>query len=376
MATIKIDKQKNGKYTIRVWSKRDDFGKRRSKCIKDISGIVAARKIASETSYELEESNINKDLTFCEADDLYFAERKSKVSPSTLNGLFKNERLRIRDYFGNVKIKNINTKMVQDYIDKEQAKGLKKKTVQNRVWYLKAVLNWAVNQDFLEYNRIKKLAFRDDEEEFEPTTLSLSQTAKILSKMRTDYYNLYIPTLISVLTSARRSEALGLTWDDIDFENNIINFRKSLITIDGKSVLKHNLKTKTSKRQVPMANFLREELLYHKAHFCLRDFDCQVCSNVFIGEISPDYITHSLHDMVLNTFHIDMREHDLRHTFSQIIYENEDLLLDKSKMMGHSNTITTSKIYTKKTISDHFCNIVNAMGEILREECAKNCATI
>ena len=224
MATIKIDKQKNGKYTIRVWSKRDDFGKRRSKCIKDISGIVAARKIASETSYELEESNINKDLTFCEADDLYFAERKSKVSPSTLNGLFKNERLRIRDYFGNVKIKNINTKMVQDYIDKEQAKGLKKKTVQNRVWYLKAVLNWAVNQDFLEYNRIKKLAFRDDEEEFEPTTLSLSQTAKILSKMRTDYYNLYIPTLISVLTSARRSEALGLTWDDIDFENNIINF--------------------------------------------------------------------------------------------------------------------------------------------------------
>lgn len=372
MATIKIDKQDDGRYKVRVWAKRDVFGKRKSKQVKDISGITAAKKLGKELGFELDEGLYKNDLTFNQLDDLYYKERQNKVSPATLSTTFTNERNLAREHFGKVKAKLITTKMVQDYADAQL--NVRQKTVKNRVAYVFAVLNWAVNEDFLDFYRIKKIHYVEDEEEFEATTLTLDQLAEILAYMKTGYYNLYIPTLISALTTARRSEALGLTWEDIDFENNNIYLRKGMIEAQNKTIVRNKLKTKTSKRVLPMADFLKDELLEHKTKYCLHK-DGQVCSNIFNGTIEPDYVTHSFHDMVLAKFNIDMREHDLRHTANQIMYENEDMLYERSKMMGHSNPSTTDRVYTKHTVSDRTRRIVNAFGEELRERmCAKKCA--
>ena len=125
--SYKIDKQPNGQYKVRVWSKEDSLGKIKTKQISNISGITSAKKIAKEIEYELEE-NIN-DISFLKLDDLYFEERKTKVSPTTLNTVYKHNRQIIRDYLGNIKANKINTAIIQRFIDKEQNKGLKKKTV-------------------------------------------------------------------------------------------------------------------------------------------------------------------------------------------------------------------------------------------------------
>lgn len=371
-----IEKQKNGKFKVRVWSKPSVFGKRISKQVSNITGITAAKKLAKEISYKINETNnINTDkITFNTLEELYFEERKNKISPTTLHSSFKYNREKVKNYLGNLKIKDISTPIIQKFIDIEQSKGLRKKTVKNYVSYILAVINWGVNNDYIEYNKIKKLNYIDDDEEFEATTLNIEQISNILSKLKHDCYNLYIPTLITILTSARRGEVLGLKWKDIDFENNTIHFRKNLVNINGKPILKNKLKTKTSKRVIPMALFLKEELLKHKTKFTSTNISEQVCSNIFIGEITPDYLTHMLHDYILNNFNIDMREHDLRHNFSQLIEDNEDLLIEKSKMMGHSNLQTTKLIYTKKSFSK-MERITNALGEMIRKlMCANKCA--
>ena len=244
--TYKIEKQENGKYTVRVWTKRDEFGKRKSKQVKDISGITAAKKYVQELEYELEE-NI-EDITFEKLDDLHYEERKTKISPITLNTTYKNDRKIAREYLGKIKVSKINTHLIQNFIDKLQKKGLKKKTVKNYVSYILSVINWGVNYDYIEYNKIKKLNYKNDIEEFEPTTLTIEESAKILKYLKQNYYNLYIPTLISILTGARRGEALGLQWDNIDFENNIIYLKNNCISYEGKTETIQQLKTKKSKR--------------------------------------------------------------------------------------------------------------------------------
>ena len=363
--SYKIEKQPNGLYKVRVWSKQDALGKVKTKQKSDISGMTAARKWAQETEYELEE-NVS-DITFLKLDDLYYNERKDKVSPTTLDTVFKYNRQLARNYLGNIKANRINTAIIQDFIDNEQKSGLKQKTVKNHVAYILSVLNWGVNFDKLEYNRVKKLNYKDDEEEFEATTLELEQVAEVLYFMKDKFYNLYIPTLIAFLTGARRGEILGLTWDMIDFENNIIHFKKNMVRSEGEQISKRKLKTKTSKRSVAMADFLKEELLEHKTKLAIPEIDDHVCSNVFEGQISPDYLTHTFHDFMKNKFDIEMREHDLRHTFSQLVYDNEELLLTKSKMMGHSSTDITKNVYTRHKVNARMFNIVNTLGETLRE---------
>lgn len=364
--TYKIDKQPDGRFTVRVWSKRDALGKRKSKQVRNISGITTAKKVIKELEYQLEENIV--DITFLKLDDLYYEERKDKVSPTTLHTSYKNDRKIAREYLGNIKANKINTAIIQQFIDKEQKKGLKKKTVKNRVAYMLAVLNWAVNYDYLEYNRVKKLHYKEDEEDFEATTLDIDQLATVLRVLKTKFYNLYIPTLITTLTSTRRGEVLGLTWEDIDFDNNLIYLQNNMISIEGKAVSKKVLKTKSSKRAVAMADFLKEELQAHYNTFAIPGTDNHVCSNVFVGTITPDYLTHTFHDFMLTEFNIDMREHDLRHTFSQLIFDNEDLLLTKSKMMGHSNIDITNKVYTRHKVNQRMFNIVNILGNELKQK--------
>ncbi len=373
MPHYKIEKQENGKFKIRVWSKRDALGKRKSKQESNISGYTAAKKRAQELEYELEEDIV--DMTFLKLDDLYHEERKDKVSITTLHTSYKYDRERARNFLGNIKAKKINSAVIQKFIDMEQKQGLKKKTVQNHVAYIIAVLNWGVNYDKLDFNRVKKLNYKDDDEEFEATTLELDQLADMLVFLKENFYNLYIPTLVSILTGARRGETLGLTWDDIDFENNLICFQNNLVNIEGKPVSKKSLKNKKKKKFVAMADFLKEELLEHKAEIAIPQLDNHICSNYYTGQITPDYLTHAFHDFMLKKYNIEMREHDLRHTFSQLIYDNEILLIEKSKMMGHSDTQITKNVYTKHKVNQRMFFIVNTLGEELKSlMCAKRCA--
>ena len=207
-----------------------------------------------------------------------------------------------------------------------------------------------------------------DEETFEATTLNIEQIATILKYMKQNLYNLYTPTLISVLTGSRRGETLGLTWNDIDFENNLIYFRNNIVNVNGKPINKTTLKTKNSKRVIAMADFLKEELIEHKNKFAPINIDDHVCSNIFQGEITPDYITHCFHDFMKNKYNINMREHDLRHNFSQLIYDNEELLLTKSKIMGHSNIDITKNVYTRHTVNQRMFDIVNSLGNMIKEK--------
>lgn len=370
MATISIEKQENEKFRVRVWSKRDAFGKRRSKQENDISGYVAAKKRAKELMYELEAEQTPKDLTFEQLDDMYFKERKTKVSPTTLANTFKYDRKLAREHFGKVKAANINTKMLQDYIDKLEQRNLREHTVKNYAKYVSTVLRWGVNEDILDFYKIKKLHYKKDEEPFEATTLTLDQTAELLNFMRVDDYNLFIPTLLSTLTGARRGEVLGLTWDDIDFENNIIYFRNNLVPIEGQIISKKILKTKSSRRMVALCDFLKKELLKHKPLSVSK----QVCSNVFNGDITPDYLTKQFPIAAETLFNIHMREHDTRQNFSQLIYENENLLEERAKIMGHSDKNTTLNVYTRHRVTQKERDLLNAFGSILEEKmCQKMC---
>jgi integrase len=50
----------------------------------------------------------------------------------------------------------------------------------------------------------------------------------------------------------RRSEALGLAWEDVDFDNGIVYVRFQLKRIKGKGLRRVRLKSKKSRRTLPL----------------------------------------------------------------------------------------------------------------------------
>ena len=62
----------------------------------------------------------------------------------------------------------------------------------------------------------------------------------------------------------RRGEILGLHWSDIDFNKKIIHVCRSLAHVPKSGYMFTTLKTKNSKRQIPVPEFLLCELRTHK----------------------------------------------------------------------------------------------------------------
>lgn len=361
----------------------DAFGKRKTKYKSGIKSVAAARNWAALTEAELsEQQSYDENITFGELATYYMESRKNKMSPSTLKGL---EWIipEVLDRFGKVKAANINTRLVQQFVNdlsnKENThkpgQKIRKSTIEKYHHYLMAVLNWGVAQDYLEYNRVKKIEFPQDE--LEPTILNAEQLGQILAFLKKRCYNLYIPVLLSATMSPRRGEFLGLKWDAVDFDNNIINISVNRIMVGSKIIDRTKLKTAKSKRLLSMSDFVKNELLEHKT-LCEGLNSPYVCANPFSGEIptKPDYITKTFHKVIKQQFGIDMRVHDLRHCFNQMAYEDEIDETARIKIMGHSKAETNRNIYTHASLQKNRAamNIIALQVEqSFKQNCEQNC---
>lgn len=74
----------------------------------------------------------------------------------------------------------------------------------------------------------------------------------------------YITFLLAIYTGMRRGEVLGLKWEDIDFEEKIIYVNRSLTYVPQSGFIFTSLKTKSSRRKIPIPDFVMKALEAHK----------------------------------------------------------------------------------------------------------------
>ena len=168
-----------------------------------------------------------------------------------------------------------------------------------------------------------------------------------------------IPIFLGAFYGLRRSEALGLKWDAIDFQNNTITIRHTVTScnLDGKhiQIAQDTTKTKSSMRTLPLVPVFKEKLLKLKEQqeeykrVCGRCYNKKYLEYICVDEmgtlISPHYLTASFPKLLEKNNLRHIRFHDLRHSCASLLLANGVPMKQIQEWLGHSDFSTTANVY-------------------------------
>lgn len=162
-----------------------------------------------------------------------------------------------------------------------------------------------------------------------------------------------IPALLC-LSSLRRSEMLGLTWNNVDLKNNVLYVRGAIVRgADGLTAKKQN-KTDKSRRSVPIIPPLAE---------ALKNVTPKTGNVVTMsGDCALDNVKKICADAGITV--VDL--HGLRHSFASLAYHLNIPEMIAAEIGGWNDLSTMHNIYThiaQKDIarrSRDFCNFFTA----------------
>ena len=192
------------------------------------------------------------------------------------------------------------------------------------------------------------------------------------------YYHWWPMFTVLLGTGCRIGEALGLRWQDLDYDKRTISINHSLSYYQkpesNKSVLRISKpKTEAGIRTIPMLDIVKDafEMLYEEQlenGFNESEIDGMsgfIFCNRFGMVPNPQTVNHTI-KRIANSYNADevvraKRErrdpiilpnfscHHLRHTFCTRLCENETNLKVIQSIMGHRNIETTMDIYAEAT---------------------------
>jgi integrase len=212
----------------------------------------------------------------------------------------------------------------------------------------------------------------------EHTFLNIESINQLIYAVKGD--KIETAVLIAIYYGLRRSEVLGLTWDNIDFEENRLSVRQKVIrTFDDNHKLgiciSNELKTNSSYRDFPLFPDIREHLIRVKENIRLNqqrlgnEYCYEYTNFVCVDEtgvlLHPDYISSKYRKIVKKYNLPDSSFHSLRHSCASLLLANGYNIKEIQQWLGHSNYQTTSDIYshTEDKFKD---NIVNSLSEIIQ----------
>ena len=243
-------------------------------------------------------------------------------------------------------LEEITPESIQQMIDDESRKQLKYNTLKSIILVVKMIIKYCEEKGWME-SRVYNIKVMHNNARYDPQTLSQEEEKEFVAWLRVHQTRLNVGLLLSVCCGMRVGEVCALKWEDIDFERQVIQVRRTVYRIYdplGKPRKSRLVigppKTGTSWREIPLAGFLMEMLVGMRT----RNDEVYLLS----GDNSPEDPQNLRNNFkrVLNTLGFPRRKvHSLRHSFATRCLESKCDFKTLSTILGHSNITTTLNIY-------------------------------
>lgn len=362
----KMKRSANGSGSI---YKRDDgrWEGKNSVAASDGSGKYIRRSVYGKTQEEVRKklTEITADIDdgtyiapsqykLCEWLDLWLnIYVNPSVKPKTLVSYTKICNNHIKPALGNIALKKLTTTSIQRFYNHLVVdKGLSPKTIKNIHGVLHRALEQAYLSEEIKHNPSEKCTLpKSTRHKIEP--LETDAISSFLEAIKGHQFeNVYFVTLF---TGLRQGEVLGLSWDCVDFSNNMLLINKQL-RHDPERTPSYSLdSTKSGKeRYIAVAPGVMDILKIQ------RDWQKECAENagsawenpwdlVFTNELGR----HLCHETVYRNFKRIVRSigldntrfHDLRHTYAVAALESGDDIKTVQDNLGHATASFTLDVY-------------------------------
>lgn len=206
-------------------------------------------------------------IVFLDTLDAWLEGRRVRISTNTYNAYRSSINTHIRPFFERstpLMLSDVTREMVQDFVGVLVEKKKSPKTIRKIIREtLQQFFTLMVKEGKLDRNPVELVETpKLDKTPKEGYTMEeLKRLMDVIPD--TDPWKISIPILL--LTGMRRSELLGLTWEDVNFKEKYIFIRKTNVATSGeKTQIKETTKTTAGRRVIPISDYLAELLKYHR----------------------------------------------------------------------------------------------------------------
>lgn len=299
--------------------------------------------------------------TFGQYVDMWYWASTTNLAASTRDTYEKELRLRLRPAFENVDIRDINRPMVQRMVD-----GCKTKRVAEKaLGTLKTILNQAIGDGLLQSNPAMaayKMPPAGKARDNGVVITTFEEMIPLLQAL-TDYSVVddgfcRVLGALGLLMGLRPEERYGLDWRDIDFKQGICHIRQAYVSVsarEGGQDLKAP-KTALSERVLPVPADLLSMLTEYRERGDVSRIGA-VLEGATGARVSPSTAQHrwarflkwcSENDKISPLVTIE----NCRHSYATSYLHAGGNVEDLSRLLGHSNIMTTFKRYVRPSHSD------------------------
>jgi integrase len=259
-------------------------------------------------------------------------------------------------FFGDRDLRSIREADLLDYIRVKLDSGQKPPTILNALSIVRRVLNLAVREGLIQQNPargignlIARVARREDSEVAVIASWTREEAERLL-RLAEEHEPSFSPLLRFLLsTGGRRSEALGLQWQDIDFQRSRITIRRALTK--GVSVTPKSGKGRVVAMPPGLASSLLDLLATRRQQALARGWP-EVPSWVFCSEagtpLDERNVTRSWYRVRRRGQKQGVRPlklHCARHTYATLALEAGRSIRFVAEQLGHSNPELTLRVY-------------------------------
>ena len=348
---------KNNKYYI-VLNWRSVPNKREQKWIKtDLTVTGNNKRKVEELRLQVLNEWKNKietgsDIKFSEYLKSWLDEKRESVEATTYHGYTSNMNNHIIPYFEKLGIRlcDVKAKTLNEYYLTKIKDGLSPTTVKHHHQNISSALSEAVVKELLQINPATT-AKVPKSEQFRGNFLNINQLNEMLELFRNT--DIWIPIALATFYGLRRSEILGLCWNNVDFANKKIVIAQTTVQIIGGDVLRNKTKNSSSYRALPLNGDMFEILLrekyrqdYGKETFPYWQDNDFVCVDDKGYPIKANHLTTAFSKKIKSSNLPYVRLHDLRHSTASNLLSMNHSVVEVQEWMGHSSPNTTLAYYS------------------------------
>ncbi|EOH97709.1 tyrosine-type recombinase/integrase [Enterococcus pallens] len=304
-------------------------------------------------------------ISFNEWAYLWLREIQASVKQSTYANYEHKLEHYVLNLLGEYSLNELDESTAEILLNDLEKRKLKPSTIHAVFRIAKQCMNLAVRKKMIKENpfalvRLPKLVKNRNQ------ALTKQEQKRLETMALAEKKGRGIATLLALYAGLRIGEISALTWEDLDFENNLIHVHSTVQRIsgvfDGKKteLLYASSKTASSTRLIPMSQLLKQVLLKQKQRskgkFILTSHE---------NPVEPRLLTYHFHKIrekaKLTTIHF----HQLRHTFATRCLESRGDIMSVSALMGHSSTQMTLDTYAGSLMEQRF-QVVGQMEKSVR----------